>query len=82
MPTAGTAVYKGKLIAGEYQSKLVEGDIQFDVSFANKSIAGQYAPSIDLNDVYYFKNGVISGNKFSGHVFYRADVNPEGTFNG
>lgn len=82
MPTAGTAVYKGKLIAGEYQSKLVEGDIQFDVSFANKSIAGQYAPSIDLNDVYHFKNGVISGNKFSGHVFYREDVNPEGTFNG
>lgn len=66
MPTTGSAVYKGQAIGAAVNGTAFDnGPMTFNVNFGNKTIA----PTIDVADTdIVFKQGVITGNGFSGTV--------------
>lgn len=80
MPTTGNAQYKGLLLGDGMTSSRQAFHTQFDVSFANKTLAGT-GNTIDGVKVYEFRDGKILGNTFAG-VFAQPAAETEGTFVG
>ena len=80
MPTTGSAQYKGLLLGNGMNSEREAFYTQFDVSFANKTLAGS-GSTVDGVKVYEFRDVMILGNAFAG-VFAQPAAETAGTFAG